>query len=195
MFWKYDVNCDARIFSKTLLRARRTVTGLNNVFPYHHQSLGRGVIWPFHAKSAIISVSCNTSVRSLEDYEEDDERKHWQMSSIICSTVWKQVNNFRAVLSSLTIKQILKPSPETPASQFVLWLFAPSPSSIGKCVSSLWRPLTNHDACCCYLWACFPRAKINFQRHKPCQKRELEIKWRHFLLLSRTLTGILSVIE
>ena len=151
-------------------------------FPYHHQSLGRGVIWPFSCKKCYHQLIMQHK-RALTGRLEDDERKHWQMSSIICS------------LSSLTIKQILKPSPETLASQFVLWLFAPSPSSIRKCVSSLWRPLTNHDACCCYLWACFPRAKINFQRHKPCQKSELEIKWRHCPRLSQTLTGILSVIE
>ena len=42
------VSCDARIFSKTLLRAGRVVTGLNKVFSISPLELWRrGVIWPF----------------------------------------------------------------------------------------------------------------------------------------------------
>ena len=50
IFWEYDVSCDARVFSKTLLRAGSTVTGLNNaLFISTSELLVRGVIF-FHSE-------------------------------------------------------------------------------------------------------------------------------------------------
>ena len=55
-------------------------------------------------RSTIIGVTGHTSERSLADYEEGDEAKRRQISSVISSPVGQQVQNSRPVLSSLPIQ-------------------------------------------------------------------------------------------